>query len=130
MAIPWLTVLQIVPWRDVVNNAPKVAEGAKKLWSTIGGKSASPARSAEETRNLGQAETLSAGQLQAYVRRHDTALDALHAQMLESSALITSLAEQNTQLIKRIEQNRVRVLWLAAMTAVIGVLVLSLLIGS
>ena len=31
MAIPWLTVLQAVPWGDVIRNAPKVADGAKKL---------------------------------------------------------------------------------------------------
>jgi len=113
-----------------VNNAPKVAEGAKKLWSTIGGKSPIPVRDTQDMRNLNPAETLSAAQLQAYVTRHDSALDALHAQMLESSALIKTLAEQNTQLIKRIEQNRIRVLWLAGLTSVIGVLVLILLIGN
>lgn len=30
MAIGWLAVLQMVPWSDVINNAPKVAEGAEK----------------------------------------------------------------------------------------------------
>jgi hypothetical protein len=32
MAIGWLAVLQLVPWSDVISNAPKIAEGAKKLW--------------------------------------------------------------------------------------------------
>ena len=31
MAIAWLTVLKMVPWGEVINNAPKVADGAKKL---------------------------------------------------------------------------------------------------
>lgn len=35
MAIPWLVVLQSVPWTDVIRNAPKVADGAKKLWNTV-----------------------------------------------------------------------------------------------
>ena len=38
MAIGWLTVLQSVPWAEVVSNAPKVAAGAKKLWSAVGRK--------------------------------------------------------------------------------------------
>ena len=42
----------------------------------------------------------------------------LHNQMLASSELIKALADQNAQLIKRIEVNRVRVLWLAA--AIVG----------
>ena len=40
MAIPWLTVLQSVPWSDVVRNAPKVAAGAKKLWDNVAHKGA------------------------------------------------------------------------------------------
>ncbi|MDB5964602.1 MAG: hypothetical protein JWQ72_1102, partial [Polaromonas sp.] len=36
MAIGWLAVLQWVPWSDVIKNAPKVAEAAKKLWNTTG----------------------------------------------------------------------------------------------
>jgi cytochrome c-type biogenesis protein CcmH/NrfG len=45
----------------------------------------------------------------------------LHEQMLASSELIKALAEQNTQLIRRVEANRVRVLWLAAAMVVVGV---------
>ena len=33
MAIPWLTLLKVVPWSDVIANAPKVADGARKLWN-------------------------------------------------------------------------------------------------
>ena len=32
MAIPWLTVLQAVPWSDVLAQAPKVVDAAGKLW--------------------------------------------------------------------------------------------------
>ena len=45
----------------------------------------------------------------------------MHNQMLESSELIKALADQNAQLIKRVEINRVRVLWLAAATIVLGI---------
>jgi len=38
MPVPWLTVLQNVPWSDVIKNAPKVADGARKLWQSVGKK--------------------------------------------------------------------------------------------
>jgi uncharacterized membrane protein len=47
----------------------------------------------------------------------------LHNQMLASSALINALAEQNTQMVKRVEANRIRVLWLAALTIGLGLVV-------
>ncbi|MDP3225514.1 MAG: hypothetical protein Q8M96_20455, partial [Rubrivivax sp.] len=34
MAIGWMTVLKLVPWGDVIKNAPAVAEGARKLWDS------------------------------------------------------------------------------------------------
>jgi hypothetical protein len=42
MAIGWLTVLKMVPWGEVIENAPKVAIGAKKLWDKVGRKPATP----------------------------------------------------------------------------------------
>ena len=92
MAIGWLTVLKSVPWAEVISNAPKVADGAKKLWSTIG-KKALESEAAD-----------------------------LHDQMLASSELIKALAEQNTQLIQNIEANRVRVLQLTGATAVLAII--------
>lgn len=54
----------------------------------------------------------------------------VHAQMLESLALIKTLAGQNPQLVSLIEKNRIRILWLAGVTRVIDVLVLIRLIGN
>ena len=50
----------------------------------------------------------------------------MHEQMLAPSELIKALADQNARLIRRIETNRVRVLWLSAATAVV---VITTLIG-
>ena len=35
MAAGWVTVLQMVPWGEVIKNAPKVADGAVKLWNSV-----------------------------------------------------------------------------------------------
>ncbi len=99
MAIGWLTILSNVPWTDVIKNAPAVADGAKKLWKKVGGKastaSAEPASPEDRIANL-----------QARV-------DELNAQMLAASEVVQSLAEQNAQLIARVETTRRRMLALA-----------------
>lgn len=121
MAIGWLTVLKLVPWSDVISNAPKVADGAKKLWSAAARKPASaemPLRS-EQAELTPDAQSIAV--LQAQLTAADAAISDLHNQMLASSELIKALAEQNTQLIQRVEVNRVRVLWLSGATAVLAV---------
>jgi hypothetical protein len=125
MAIPWLAVLQSVPWTDVIKNAPKVADGAKKLWSTIGRKS--PASKVEVPNEYPamspDAKTINA--LQTQLAAVEASVADLHEQMLASSELIKSLADQNTQLIKRIELNRVRVVWLTGVTVIFGIVAIS-----
>ena len=48
------------------------------------------------------------------------AASALHEQMLASSELIKTLAEQNEQLVRRIETQRFRLLLLSALIALGG----------
>ena len=118
MALGWLTVLKMVPWDDVIKNAPKVADGAKKLWSAVAKK-----QPATETVQVETPQHI-AGE-PSLVQLHqqlDTAMSEianLHQQMLASSALIQTLAEQNAQLIQRVETNRVRVLALGGVLIVL-----------
>jgi hypothetical protein len=100
MAIGWLTILSNVPWSDVIKNAPAVADGAKKLWKKVGGK-ASTASSPPVAESATPEDRIA--NLQARV-------DELHAQMLTASEVVQSLAEQNAQLIARVETNRRRML--------------------
>jgi hypothetical protein len=116
MAMGWLTVLKLVPWGDVIEKAPAVAQGAKKLWQSVGKKPVVATPGASET----AVTTVPA--LQSQVAELQVAVAELHQQMLASSELIGSLAEQNTQLIKRVEVNRVRMLWLFALVLGLGIL--------
>lgn len=127
MAIGWLTILKSVPWTEVIKNAPKVAEGAKKLWNAVGKQ-----RAADEAAEAGaqpaashEPHTLEALEARAAVL--EKAVSDLNQQMLASSELIKELAEQNAQLVKRIEANRKRTLWLAAATLVLVFYVFSAL---
>lgn len=123
MAIGWLAVLQMVPWSDVIKNAPKVADGAKKLWNAVGKKTPAPGSLPDADINATLSpENQTAAALQARVLALESATQALHEQMLASSELIKALAEQNTQLIQRAEINRVRLLALGGVTALVAVI--------
>ena len=128
MVIPWLAVLQSVPWTDVIKNAPKVADGAKKLWSAIGKKSpVSEVEAPNEHPTISpEAKTINA--LQTQLAAVEASVADLHEQVLASSELIKSLADQNTQLIKRIELNRIRVVWLTGVIVIFGIVVISSLV--
>lgn len=122
MAIGWFTVLAAVPWQEVIKNAPKVAEGAKKLWNAVATKSPqaeTPAWNVEPTLTD---EARAVAEMELRVAAVEAKVSELHGQMLASSELIKALAEQNAQLIKRIETNRVRVVLLTAGTIVIFVI--------
>lgn len=109
MAIGWVSVLKMVPWGDVIDNAPKVAQGAKKLWQSVVKKpDAAPGATAGV--DAAVVAPASAEQLQQQLLALQDRVAELHQQMLTSSELIQSLAEQNTQLIRRVEVNR-RYLW-------------------
>lgn len=111
MAIGWMTILQSVPWSDVIRNAPKVADGAKKLWRKVGGKGGGGEAVMTPGADADQAPAAQLAALRAQV-------EALQGQMLASSEVIQALAEQNAQLIVRVETHRRRLLWLAAGNAV------------
>ncbi|MDD2846546.1 MAG: hypothetical protein PHT57_16525, partial [Rhodoferax sp.] len=86
MAIGWLTVLKMVPWGDVIENAPKVASGAKKLWQSVGKKPVATAPVAPAHEVL-RAESPEVAALQSQVAELQVAVADLHQQMLVSSEL-------------------------------------------
>jgi hypothetical protein len=111
MAIPWMTVLQLVPWTDVIRNAPAVLEGARKLWDTAARK---PSR--VSLPEPGDARTRPDLRIAALEER----LASLEEQVAASSTLIKELAEQNANLIQRAELNRVLAVRLSWSLVVVG----------
>jgi len=104
MPIPWLTVLQSVPWSDVVRNAPKVAAGAKKLWDNVAHKGAAPLDASDTASSLEAEPTLLSLKAEVAVLRAGSMLQ--QQQLAESSALVSEFAEQNTQLIASMDALR------------------------
>lgn len=117
MAIGILSILKGVPWGDVILHAPAVAEAARRLWSSVGRKSA-------DRNEQAVAANTPEGRL-AELEKH---LAELHEQMLASSGLIRELAEQNAQLVRRLEVQRRWIVGLASATgamALVGVVLLA-----
>ncbi|MBI3149893.1 MAG: hypothetical protein HYZ17_15410 [Betaproteobacteria bacterium] len=120
MPISWLTVLQTVPWAEVIKAAPQIADGARKLWSTVARKPAAPAlQGPEENPQVPAAESRLEA-LEGRVAELEEAVAVLHEQMLASSELIKALADQNTQLVQRVEANRRRVTGLLIATMLLA----------
>jgi hypothetical protein len=120
MAIPWLAVLKMVPWTDVLKNAPVVADGAKKLWTAVARKS-SPKSGPTSPVSTGRTpEDLTLPTLASRLATLDSVTTELHEQMVTSTNLIEALAEQNAQLVLRIDALRRRLMWLTAAVVVLG----------
>jgi hypothetical protein len=118
----WLTILKLVPWGDVIENAPKVAQGAKKLWKSVGKKpvpeTLAPLAPNDQGTLTGQDAAIDA--LQVQLAELQLATAELHQQMVDSSALIKLLAEQNTRLVDRMDLNHKRLLALGTLALVFG----------
>ena len=127
MPVPWLTVLQSVPWSDVLKNAPKVADSARKLWNSVGKKPQHDPMPEAAVPSVASPEAKAIATLESRIGASESAITDLHAQMLASSELIKALADQNAQLIKRIETNRVRWMWLTAAVVLLGVVAVAAL---
>ena len=137
MGISWLSALQAVPWSDVISNAPKVAEGARKLWKSAGSGDASSEHAADVAGAAvgtgGSAPADAAvGLLQARTRQLELGVEDLRRQLQQSNELIKTLAEQNSQLVARVEMNRARlqrtlVLAATALVLALGTLGMQLL---
>lgn len=109
MAIGWMTILSSVPWSDVIKNAPAVADGARKFWQKL--------RNKNPTVASGEDPVTPEKQLAVLQQR----VDEMYAQLQNAGELIQSLAEQNAQLIARVEKTRRRLLLLACANLVIAV---------
>lgn len=122
MAIGWISLLKTVPWADVISSAPTVADGAKKLWRAVGKKPSPATASGQEPHAAFAPEIETLALAHARLAALETTVSELHQQMLDSSTLIKALAEQNTELVQRVEANRIRLLWLSASVFAAGAL--------
>lgn len=115
MAFPWMLALKVIPWGDVIEHAPKVLKGARKLLDKQDARE--PETSVPTDGKHGDAARLAA--MAGDIAR----LQGDLKQLAETSA---ALAEQNTRLIAAVDVLRWRTRWLGgiALVSLIGLMVL------
>lgn len=128
MSISIFSVLKMVPWGEVISKAPEIADGAKKLWKAVGKKQAPAETPTEATPSELSPEVLSLASLQTQLAAAEARITDLHTQMLESTELIEALADQNTELIKSLEVNRIKIQWMTRAVIVFSVVSVATLI--
>lgn len=124
MASGWWSVLKTVPWSEVINAAPQVASGARRLWDTVARKSGGAAGMAPDPMMGDEPQEDYFGTLVVRVERNEMSLAELRTQMLQASEIIANMADQNAQLIAKMDAARNRMLWLSVATGVSSILAL------
>jgi len=118
MAIPWMVLLKTVPWSQVIANAPAIADGARKLWKKVGGSDATGVT--EPVPIVVPPGGDVAHALRVRVEQLSATTAELQHELQTSSELIKALADQNAELIQRVEAHRVRLRWLSALVALLS----------
>ena len=132
MAAGWVAVLQMVPWGEVIKNAPKVADGAVKLWNSVSKKKADDTAGSESTEVLATADINALERLEYRLQEAQDSINDLQAQVVQSAEVIKELASQNTQLVAQIESNRkaVTVLGVVLALSILAVVVQAVMLFS
>lgn len=123
-----ITVLSNVPWGQVLDAAPKVADGATKLWKTVVRRKKEDSPDGPHLAASGLPGTAVVDPLEdmrVQMASIQLAVDNLKDEMQAATELIKLLAEQNTVLVQRVELNRLRLVRQAIAGAVIGVAMLA-----
>lgn len=130
MALGWVAVLQMVPWGEVIKNAPKVADGAVKLWNSVSGKQSQDPSATQENGLIVATDIQAFERLEHQLHATQEAVAELREQVIQSAEVIKELAGQNTQLVAQIEVNRkaVTILGVALAVTVLAAVVQALVL--
>ncbi|HEV2611841.1 MAG TPA: hypothetical protein VGU61_16360 [Noviherbaspirillum sp.] len=121
MATNWISALKLVPWADVVKNAPFVADSAKKLWKSVAKEEAEPAPAPVETVQTLSPELQALQAMDSRIAFLENKVSTLQQEMVSSAELITALADQNAQLIKTTGELRSKMRLMAGAAGVFAV---------
>lgn len=132
MAAGWVTVLQMMPWGEVIKNAPKVADGAVKLWNSVSKKRVDGGTDSDVTDVMLATDMAAVEKLEHRLHSAEQTITDLQAQVVQSAGVIKELASQNTQLVAQIESNRkaVTVLGVVLALSILAVVVQAVVLFS
>jgi len=114
-----ITVLSNVPWGQVIDAAPKVAEGATKLWGAVTRRKKNDAEVAPQAGAGATGVDVADDSLQrlrADAQVLQASVGELREELLSATGLIKQLADQNTILVQRVELQRRRLALVSYLT--------------
>jgi hypothetical protein len=129
MAIGWMTALKMVPWGDVIENAPNLVNGAKKLFTKT--RADTPAEAPTPTSDIAKAAPGADAdqrivQLSALLDQSQTRIATLETESRDTAALLKSMAEQQQTMISAIDILGRRSNLLVGITAALAVICVAL----
>jgi hypothetical protein len=120
LAIGWISALKVIPWKDVLEAAPGMVKGAKRLFTTAKAETNNhPIDDSSPTIVSFDAEGLA--NLDNHVRHLQAKIIDLISEQNSSAKLIKSLAEQNARVVNAIEIFRVRIKILIYVCILLGI---------
>ena len=120
MAIGWISALKVIPWKDVLEAAPGMVKGAKRLFTAAKAETNNqPIDDSSPTIVSFDAEGFTT--LDSRVRHLQAKIFELNAEQNSSAKLIKSLAEQNARVVNAIEVFRVRIKILIYVCFLLGI---------
>jgi hypothetical protein len=106
MAIPWLTALKVIPWGDVIEDAPSVLKAARKLMDRQPSQPQDPAGNPATPRPVSAVPSL--GELKNALIAVQGQIDRQAQTQRELTETLAELAEQNARLVSAVEVLRLR----------------------
>ncbi|MEZ0231792.1 MAG: hypothetical protein ACAH12_03050 [Methylophilaceae bacterium] len=117
-----VTLLQVVPWVDLITNAPKIALKAKEFWNTVQNKPTIATRGVIENKSRFNLEAQRTFAFEARIDALETQLAEQHKDILTSAALLNELASQNAAQVQRINLYQTKLKHLGILTIVMSIL--------
>ena len=126
MAIGWIHALKVIPWKDVLEAAPGMVKGAKRLFTAAKAETNSEPM-ADSSSTIISFDAGGLANLDNRVRHLQAKIVELNSEHNSSAKLIKSLAEQNARVVNAIEVFQVRIKILIYVCFLLGI-TLSILI--
>lgn len=120
MAIGWWTALKVIPWGQVIEHAPVVLKGARRLMERQLGEEPAPQPAPPAAAAANGPVELRIEQLEAGLADARARLAASAELQRQGDELLAALAEQNARLVEAVDVLRLRTRLLMGATAVLA----------
>jgi hypothetical protein len=115
----WFGALKLLPWSEVIEAAPGLVRGARRIFAQTQEEPAAPAQEPPAPPEADPAELL-----RAQLQQLEAQVQTLATQQQATAGLLESLTEHNARLVEAVQKQR---LWLRGLGAAVAVLALLLL---